>query len=627
MFRITLDYTKPAAVKPMKIDLLKDVKPVRVRSRRYTAEGRAWLEKYVKALVDMNFLVPNSDASWQAAPLLVAKRNSKAKFRLATDLRPVNAATIKQAWPMPNLDSEVYDFAGSKFFAVLDFCSGYWQLPVDPESWDACGIVTPKGTYSSTRVLPGLTNATVHFQSTVEPLFAELRDHLKAWLDDFNLHAKTEDELLSVFKRFLQICQEKNLFLSAKKCQLFKKEVTWCGRKISGDGYEMDPYNSEWLKDLSMPKTGGELFQYIHCCRWMSTAIPAFEQRIAPLSNILEQAYERSGRRKKKSIENMELSLLSWGPDHERAFKDLQTSILNFTKLAYPKKGSILCVYTDASYYFWSGVVTQIKEKDLSLPLEEQRHEPLAFLGQKFNATELKWTTYEKEGYAIFKTFKKMDFLMLSDLDVHVFTDHRNLLFVYSPIFLKPDIGSHAVPKILRWALFLSRFTYKIEHVMGEENIFADILTRWLKGYRTEKQSIKRTIRFFVSQPPQILPSTEDENFVWPSQDDIRATQNQYKVNRPKETKLDSSSGLYMLKNNFWIPQEDLDLHLKILVSAHCGMMGHRGAEATESVIRENFFWTTLSQDTCSRNRGSLPLVENLSATVRSLSSRSAPKE
>ena len=29
----------------------------------------------------------------------------------------------------------------------------------------------------------------------------------------------------------------------------------------------------------------------------------------------------------------------------------------------------------------------------------------------------------------------------------------------------------------------------------------------------------------------------------------------------------------------------------------------------------------------CSRNRGSLPLVENLSATVRSLSSRSAHKE
>ena len=47
-----------------------------------------------------------------------------------------------------------------------------------------------------------------------------------------------------------------------------------------------------------MPKTDGELRQYIPCCRWMSTAIPPFEQRLAPLSNILEQTYKRSGRRK-----------------------------------------------------------------------------------------------------------------------------------------------------------------------------------------------------------------------------------------------------------------------------------------------------------------------------------------
>ena len=48
------------------------------------------------------------------------------RARLAIDLRPLNAATIKHTWPMPHLDSEVYDFSGNKFFAVFDFCSGYW---------------------------------------------------------------------------------------------------------------------------------------------------------------------------------------------------------------------------------------------------------------------------------------------------------------------------------------------------------------------------------------------------------------------------------------------------------------------------------------------------------------------
>ena len=156
---------------------------------------------------------------------------------------------------MPHLDSEIYDFAGSECFAVLDFVSGYWQLPVDPDSWDACGIVTPKGTYSSTRVLPGLTNATTHFQSTIEPLFKNLRNNLKAWLDDFNLHAGNEKDLLDILEKFFRICQEHNLYLSAHKCHLFTKEVTWCGRKVSGNGYEMDPSRIDWLKELTMPET------------------------------------------------------------------------------------------------------------------------------------------------------------------------------------------------------------------------------------------------------------------------------------------------------------------------------------------------------------------------------------
>lgn len=169
----------------MRIDIDPRKSPVKVKARRYPAVQRQFLKLYIDKLVEMGFLFPNPDAKWQAAPLCVPKPSSRSKFRLAIDLRPVNAATIKRAWPMPHLDSEMRDFAESSCFASLDFCQGYWQLPVHPDSYDACGIVAPHGTYSSKRTLPGLTNATAHFQSTVEPLFSELRANMKAWLDDF----------------------------------------------------------------------------------------------------------------------------------------------------------------------------------------------------------------------------------------------------------------------------------------------------------------------------------------------------------------------------------------------------------------------------------------------------------
>ena len=81
----------------------------------------------------------------------------------------------------------------------------------------------------------------LHIQSSVERLFKEMRTNIKAWLDDFNIHGKDEGEVLELLEKFFSICKERNLFISAKKSHLFTKEMTWCGRKVSAEGYTMDP--------------------------------------------------------------------------------------------------------------------------------------------------------------------------------------------------------------------------------------------------------------------------------------------------------------------------------------------------------------------------------------------------
>lgn len=57
---------------------------------------------------------------------------------------------------------------------------------------------------------------------------------------------------------------------------------------------------------------------------------------------------------------------------------------------------------------------------------------------------------------------------------------------------IEPNLGHHKVLKVVRWALFLSAFTYIICHVPGDENVMADILTRWFKGYRGKRIEIRR---------------------------------------------------------------------------------------------------------------------------------------
>lgn len=80
----------------------------------------------------------------------------------------------------------------------------------------------------------------------------------------------------------------------------------------------------------------------------MSHTIPDFSRRVEPLNNILEEAFDKSGKRTKRSIKKIALSTLSWGTTHLTAFLDLQDTLRNAVKLSYPKPGMEICVYTDA---------------------------------------------------------------------------------------------------------------------------------------------------------------------------------------------------------------------------------------------------------------------------------------
>ena len=156
--------------------------PIRVKAGRFSAEQREFLDAYLKKHVNLGFSEEMASVISQAASHLVNKNESRSKYRLAINLRPVNAATMNESWPMPHLDSKILDFKGSVCFAVLDFASAYWQVSLHAELHGTCGIVGPKGVFVSKRVLPGPANATSYFHSTVAPLFQEMRNNTKALL-------------------------------------------------------------------------------------------------------------------------------------------------------------------------------------------------------------------------------------------------------------------------------------------------------------------------------------------------------------------------------------------------------------------------------------------------------------
>jgi RNase H-like domain found in reverse transcriptase len=129
-----------------------------------------------------------------------------------------------------------------------------------------------------------------------------------------------------------------------------------------------------------------------------------------------------------------------------------------------------ICVLINASDLFYAGLVTQIDEKQLDLLMEEQDHQPLAFLSGEFKGAQQRWTVPKKECFVIVDTVTKVDYLLLSHDEFSILSDHFNLTSIYIPLSADPTLARHAVHKLQRWALKMSVFFYRMEHVMSELN-------------------------------------------------------------------------------------------------------------------------------------------------------------
>jgi hypothetical protein len=81
---------------------------------------------------------------------------------------------------------------------------------------------------------------------------------------------------------------------------------------------------------------------------------------------------------------------------------------------AHPDPKQRVCVFTDASDSFYSGIITQVPEHHLDLPVHDQQHQPLAFTSGRFRGSQERWTIPEKEAFAVIETVTKHSYLLLA---------------------------------------------------------------------------------------------------------------------------------------------------------------------------------------------------------------------
>lgn len=145
------------------------------------------------------------------------------------------------------------------------------------------------------------------------------------------------EKLLCTVKDLLDTCAKFWLKIHAKKNILFKKTVTFCGRRADVDGVGFEPRHLQGLTSMERPAMLAQLQKFICAANWMRDSLPKFAEESAPLQKLLESCYAGAGKRTKRSMRKVPLGEL-WVEIHDAIFKRFKILLARSVNLVHMKE-------------------------------------------------------------------------------------------------------------------------------------------------------------------------------------------------------------------------------------------------------------------------------------------------
>ncbi len=252
---------------------------------------------------------------------------------------------------------------------------------------------------------------------------------MELYLDDCIVYGATEDEfkanLRAVFERF----RAYNITLNPKKCKFGLSSIEYVGHIIDQNGIRFARDKIAKVLDFAIPVVVKDLMSFMGLVNYFGDHIPHLAEELKLLREM-----EAEARQSKR---------LKWSDERRLQFERIKKIVNELQPLYFLKDSGTIKVYTDASDYAIGGYVCQVIDG---------KEYPVGFMSKTLNRRQRKWTTTERECYAIYMTLRKFEYL-IRDVPFELYTDHENLVYLNTP-------PSH---KVLRWKLAIQEYDCSID--------------------------------------------------------------------------------------------------------------------------------------------------------------------
>ena len=239
---------------------------------------------------------------------MVKKKDGSLRF--CVDFRQLNAATVKDAHPIPRIDDLLDALHGARWFSTLDLKSGYWQVPIQERDKEKTAFRTSSGQLFEFNQVPfGLCNAPATFSRLMDRVLAGLHwETCLFYLDDIIVFAATWEEHLDCLRQVFERLRHAQLKLGADKCTFAAREVSYLGHRVTEEGLLPDPSLLAAIREISPPKNATEVRSFLGLAGYYRRYVKNFATIAGPLHALTRKD-----------------AVFHWGPDCQDAFDRLKT--------------------------------------------------------------------------------------------------------------------------------------------------------------------------------------------------------------------------------------------------------------------------------------------------------------
>ena len=439
---------------PLKEEAWRNI-PFRRAHRMGMKESEACL-KQIQELLEKGY-IKASNSPFGSPVMMVPKPHQPEKLRMVIDYRALNKLTIRNRYPLPNVDQMFEELQGAKVFSAFDAIWGFWQLPLAEEDIPKTAMVTPHGSFEWRALPMGLTNAPAVFMQTMADICRDLK-FVKIFIDDLLVFSNTVEEHEEHLRQLMERLAEHKIQLKESKAKWFQKSVKFLGHVVSADGIKPQSAKVEAIKQWQPPKSVTEVRQFLGLVGFYRRYIHNFADKAKPLNELTQ-----------KGAVVEEGVTFAPGSRALQAFEALQVAMTQAPVMILPDQQKAedgtapYVLQTDASGFAIGAVLMQDLGKGL---------QPIGFISRSLSAAEQNYSTTERELLAIVHATYEVWRHLLQGRQYVLQGDHKPLEALMSP-------GKELTRRQARWVEKLIEVGVpEMLHVPGKSIPVPDALSR-----------------------------------------------------------------------------------------------------------------------------------------------------